>query len=165
VGRGENRRRASAITNGARRLLTQVRQTFLAKGNPFDAALAALDLAISYLKEGKAAEVRELTGIGARRNRCLAPYLTAAPTGAAIARRGAVGRREGRLAASGGRSSRSGGRSAGNEGRSSANGGRSTASQGAVPAPRGRFSNGEGRACARGGRLSAGEGRRSAREG
>jgi len=41
-------------------LLTKVRQTFLAEGNPFDAALAALDLAISYLKEGKTIEVRQL---------------------------------------------------------------------------------------------------------
>ena len=44
----------------ARRLLSKVRQTFLSEGNPFDAALAALDLAISYLEEGKTAEVREL---------------------------------------------------------------------------------------------------------
>ena len=44
----------------ARRLLTKVRQTFLDEGNIYEAALAALDLAISYLKEGKTAEVREL---------------------------------------------------------------------------------------------------------
>jgi len=44
----------------ARRFLTQVRQTFLEKGNAFDAALVALDLAISHLQEGKTAEVREL---------------------------------------------------------------------------------------------------------
>jgi tetratricopeptide (TPR) repeat protein len=44
----------------AQGLLTKVRQTFLAEGNAFDAALASLDLSISYLAEGKAAEVREL---------------------------------------------------------------------------------------------------------
>jgi tetratricopeptide (TPR) repeat protein len=44
----------------ARRLLTQVRQTFVDEGNAFDAALAALDLSISHLQEGKTAEVREL---------------------------------------------------------------------------------------------------------
>jgi tetratricopeptide (TPR) repeat protein len=44
----------------ARRLLTQVRQTFLDEGNAFDAALAALDLSISHLEEGKTADVREL---------------------------------------------------------------------------------------------------------
>jgi tetratricopeptide (TPR) repeat protein len=44
----------------ARRLLTQVRQTFLDEDNAFDAALAALDLSISHLQEGKTAEVREL---------------------------------------------------------------------------------------------------------
>jgi len=44
----------------ARRLLTKVRQTFLDEGNAFDAALASLDLSISYLAEGKTAEVREL---------------------------------------------------------------------------------------------------------
>jgi tetratricopeptide (TPR) repeat protein len=43
-----------------RRLLTQVRRTFLDEGNAFDAALAALDLSISHLQEGKTAEVREL---------------------------------------------------------------------------------------------------------
>jgi tetratricopeptide (TPR) repeat protein len=42
------------------RLLTQVRQTFVDQGNAFDAALAALDLSISHLQEGKTAEVREL---------------------------------------------------------------------------------------------------------
>jgi tetratricopeptide (TPR) repeat protein len=44
----------------ARHLLTKVRQTFLAEGNAFDAALAALDLSISHLAVGKTAEVREL---------------------------------------------------------------------------------------------------------
>jgi tetratricopeptide (TPR) repeat protein len=44
----------------ARTLLSAIRQTFLADGNPFDAALAALDLSISYLEEGKTAEVRRL---------------------------------------------------------------------------------------------------------
>jgi tetratricopeptide (TPR) repeat protein len=44
----------------ARNLLTEIRQTFLAAGNPFDAALAALDLSISYLEEGRTAEVRDL---------------------------------------------------------------------------------------------------------
>lgn len=44
----------------ARRLLTRVRQTFLDEDNAFDAALAALDLAISHLQEGKTAEVRDL---------------------------------------------------------------------------------------------------------
>jgi tetratricopeptide (TPR) repeat protein len=44
----------------ARRLLTQVRQTFLDENNAFDAALATLDLAVSHLQEGKTAEVREL---------------------------------------------------------------------------------------------------------
>jgi tetratricopeptide (TPR) repeat protein len=44
----------------ARGLLTQVRQAFLEKGNAFDAALAALDLAISHLQEGNTAEVRIL---------------------------------------------------------------------------------------------------------
>lgn len=44
----------------SRRLLTKVRQTFLDEGNVYEAALATLDLAISYLKEGKTAEVREL---------------------------------------------------------------------------------------------------------
>ena len=44
----------------ARSILTRIRQTFLGEGNAFDAALAALDLAISYLEDGKTAEVREL---------------------------------------------------------------------------------------------------------
>ncbi|HEX5719862.1 MAG TPA: hypothetical protein VF179_27150 [Thermoanaerobaculia bacterium] len=44
----------------ARRLLTQVRQTFVEEGNAFDAALVGLDLSISHLQEGKTAEVREL---------------------------------------------------------------------------------------------------------
>lgn len=44
----------------ARSLLNEIRQTFLAAGNPFDAALAALDLSISYLEEGRTAEVRDL---------------------------------------------------------------------------------------------------------
>jgi tetratricopeptide (TPR) repeat protein len=44
----------------ARRLLTHIRQTFLEEDNAFDAALAALDLSISHLQEGKTAEVREL---------------------------------------------------------------------------------------------------------
>jgi tetratricopeptide (TPR) repeat protein len=44
----------------ARRLLTKIRQTFLAEDNAFDAALAALDLSISHLAVGKTAEVREL---------------------------------------------------------------------------------------------------------
>ncbi len=42
------------------RLLAQVRQTFIDQGNAFDAALAALDLSISHLQEGKTAEVRAL---------------------------------------------------------------------------------------------------------
>jgi tetratricopeptide (TPR) repeat protein len=44
----------------ARRLLTEVRQTFLAGSNPYEAALATLDLAVPDLQEGKVAEVREL---------------------------------------------------------------------------------------------------------
>jgi tetratricopeptide (TPR) repeat protein len=44
----------------AHRLLTNVRQAFLDEGNVYEAALADLDLAISYLKQGKTAEVREL---------------------------------------------------------------------------------------------------------
>lgn len=44
----------------ARDLLTAVRQTFLADGNAFDAALATLDLVIPYLAEGNTAEVRAL---------------------------------------------------------------------------------------------------------
>jgi hypothetical protein len=44
----------------ARQLLTKIRQTFLAEGNAFDAALASLDLSISNLAKGTTAEVREL---------------------------------------------------------------------------------------------------------
>ena len=44
----------------AGRLLIRVRQMFLDEGNAFDAALAALDLSISLIQEGKTAEVREL---------------------------------------------------------------------------------------------------------
>jgi tetratricopeptide (TPR) repeat protein len=44
----------------ARRLLTEVRQTFLADGNPYEAALATLDLVIPHLEEGNTAEVRAL---------------------------------------------------------------------------------------------------------
>jgi len=44
----------------ARTLLTVVRQTFLAASNPYEAALATLDLVIPDLQEGKAAEVRKL---------------------------------------------------------------------------------------------------------
>ena len=44
----------------ARHLLTDVRQTFLAAGNAYEAALATLDLVIPDLKEGKTAEVRHL---------------------------------------------------------------------------------------------------------
>lgn len=44
----------------ARRLLTDVRQTFLAGGNPYEAALATLDLVIPDLEEGRTAEVRIL---------------------------------------------------------------------------------------------------------
>lgn len=44
----------------ARALLTEVRQRFLSDGNVYEAALAGLDLSISYLEEGRAAEVREL---------------------------------------------------------------------------------------------------------
>jgi tetratricopeptide (TPR) repeat protein len=44
----------------ARLLLGQVRQTFLDDGNAFEAALAALDLAVSLLKEGKNTEVQKL---------------------------------------------------------------------------------------------------------
>ncbi len=44
----------------ARELLTEVRQKFLDDGNAFDAGLAGLDLAISYMGEGRAAEVRDL---------------------------------------------------------------------------------------------------------
>jgi tetratricopeptide (TPR) repeat protein len=44
----------------ARDLLTAVRQKFLADGNPYEAALATLDLVIPYLEEGNTAEVRSL---------------------------------------------------------------------------------------------------------
>jgi tetratricopeptide (TPR) repeat protein len=44
----------------AQGILTAIRQAFLIESNPFDAALASLDLSISYLAEGKTAEVREL---------------------------------------------------------------------------------------------------------
>ena len=44
----------------ARTLLEAVRQTFLEDNNIYEAALVALDLAISYLEEGKTIEVREL---------------------------------------------------------------------------------------------------------
>jgi tetratricopeptide (TPR) repeat protein len=44
----------------ARLLLGQVRQTFLDDGNAFEAALTALDLAVSLLKEGKNTEVQKL---------------------------------------------------------------------------------------------------------
>ena len=42
------------------RLLSDVRQFFLADGNVYEAALATLDLVVSYLAEGKTAEVRHL---------------------------------------------------------------------------------------------------------
>jgi tetratricopeptide (TPR) repeat protein len=45
----------------ARRLLTGVRQKFLADGNPYEAALATLDLAVPHLEEGNTAAVRDLT--------------------------------------------------------------------------------------------------------
>jgi tetratricopeptide (TPR) repeat protein len=44
----------------ARALLTEVRQTFLAGGNVYEAALTTLDLVIPDLQAGKTAEVREL---------------------------------------------------------------------------------------------------------
>jgi tetratricopeptide (TPR) repeat protein len=44
----------------AQGILTAIRQAFLVESNPFDAAFASLDLSISYLAEGKTAEVREL---------------------------------------------------------------------------------------------------------
>jgi len=44
----------------ARELLTAVRQKFLADGNPYEAALATLDLVIPYLEEGNTTEVRAL---------------------------------------------------------------------------------------------------------
>ncbi len=44
----------------ARQLLGSVRQAFLDDANPFEAALATLDLVVSHLKEGNTAEVRVL---------------------------------------------------------------------------------------------------------
>ncbi len=44
----------------ARTLLAEVRQKFLAESNPYEAALATLDLVIPDLQEGKTAEVRQL---------------------------------------------------------------------------------------------------------
>jgi tetratricopeptide (TPR) repeat protein len=44
----------------ARQLLGSVRQTFLDAGNPYEAALATLDLVVSHLKEGHTAEIRVL---------------------------------------------------------------------------------------------------------
>jgi tetratricopeptide (TPR) repeat protein len=44
----------------ARRLLTEVRQRFLTDGNPYEAALATLDLAVPHLEEGNTAEVQAL---------------------------------------------------------------------------------------------------------
>ena len=44
----------------ARRLLTDVRQAFLADGNPYEAALATLDLVIPDLEEGNTAAVQAL---------------------------------------------------------------------------------------------------------
>jgi tetratricopeptide (TPR) repeat protein len=44
----------------ARRLLTDVRQAFLADGNPYEAALATLDLVIPEVEEGKTAAVQAL---------------------------------------------------------------------------------------------------------
>ncbi|HEX6863276.1 MAG TPA: hypothetical protein VF414_10700, partial [Thermoanaerobaculia bacterium] len=44
----------------ARQFLTGVRQTFLDDGNPYEAALATLDLVVSHLEEGNTAEVRVL---------------------------------------------------------------------------------------------------------
>jgi tetratricopeptide (TPR) repeat protein len=44
----------------ARQLLAGVRQTFLDAGNPYEAALATLDLAIPHLEEGNTTEVRAL---------------------------------------------------------------------------------------------------------
>jgi len=42
----------------ARQLLGSVRQAFLDDRNPFEAALATLDLVVSHLEEGNTAEVR-----------------------------------------------------------------------------------------------------------
>jgi tetratricopeptide (TPR) repeat protein len=44
----------------ARQLLGSIRQTFLAEGNPYEAALATLDLVVPYLEEGNTAEVSVL---------------------------------------------------------------------------------------------------------
>ncbi|HEX3130772.1 MAG TPA: hypothetical protein VH394_25775, partial [Thermoanaerobaculia bacterium] len=44
----------------ARQLLNGVRQTFLDDENPYEAALATLDLVVPHLEEGNAAEVRVL---------------------------------------------------------------------------------------------------------
>jgi tetratricopeptide (TPR) repeat protein len=44
----------------ARQLLTAVRQTFLADGNPYEAALATLDLVIPDLEQGRVAQVQTL---------------------------------------------------------------------------------------------------------
>jgi tetratricopeptide (TPR) repeat protein len=45
----------------ARQLLTEVRETFLAEGNSYEAALVTLDLVIPCLEEGKTTDVRNLT--------------------------------------------------------------------------------------------------------
>jgi tetratricopeptide (TPR) repeat protein len=45
----------------ARRLLTDVRQAFLVNGNPYEAALATLDLVIPDLEQGNTAAVQALT--------------------------------------------------------------------------------------------------------
>jgi tetratricopeptide (TPR) repeat protein len=44
----------------ARQLLADVRKTFIDAGNPYEAALATLDLVIPHLEEGHTAEVRAL---------------------------------------------------------------------------------------------------------
>lgn len=44
----------------ARQLLAGVRETFIDAGNPYEAALATLDLVIPHLEEGRTAEVRAL---------------------------------------------------------------------------------------------------------
>jgi tetratricopeptide (TPR) repeat protein len=44
----------------ARRLLSEVRQSFLLDGNIYEAALATLDLVVPYLEEGRTAEARDL---------------------------------------------------------------------------------------------------------
>jgi hypothetical protein len=43
-------------------LFREVMQSFIAEALPYEAALAALDLAVLYLKEGRTAEVKELAG-------------------------------------------------------------------------------------------------------